>query len=265
MLSQHVFAPLLHFGKQQPDNMRLDLAVTSRYPAISRRKARELISQHRILVNERPVSVASREVTEADRIAVVEEAEPIELIRVESDWLAINKPAGIAVQPGRDRRHRSLQENLSSQLKREGQPHALYVVHRIDTGTSGVVIFARSQAAAARLSSLFASGEIRKTYVAVAEGTLEGEVTIDTPIAGRNALTIARPVRPSVHGSLVEIEIKTGRTHQIRIHLASIDHPVVGDRRYGSTINAARMMLHAARLEHPSFGSIEAPVPPEFV
>ena len=245
--------------------MRLDLAVTARYPEISRRKARDLIAQHRILVNERPVSVASREVTPDDRIAIAEAASPIELLRVEADWLAVNKPAGIPVQPGRDRLHRSLQENLASQLKREKQPHALYVVHRIDTGTSGVVLFARSQAGAARLSELFASGEIRKIYIAVVEGAVEGGRTIDTPIGGRHALTIVRPVRPARDGTLLDVEIKTGRTHQIRIHLSSIDHPIVGDRRYGSTINASRMMLHAARLEHPALGSVEAPIPPEFV
>ena len=245
--------------------MRLDVAVSTRYPEISRRKARELIAEHRIVVNERPVSVASREVTAGDRIAIVEAAGRIDLLRLESDWLAVNKPAGIPVQPGRDRLHRSLQENLASQLKRDKEPHALYVVHRIDTGTSGVVIFARSQAGAARFSSLFASGEIRKFYVAVVEGTLQEERTIETPIGGRRALTIAHPLRPATHGTMVGVEIKTGRTHQIRIHLSSIDHPIVGDRRYGSTINAPRLMLHAARLEHPLFGAIEAPVPTEFV
>jgi len=84
------------------------------------------------------------------------------------------------------------------------------------------------------------------------------EITIDEPIGGKEAITIVRP-RSS---SLVEAEILTGRTHQIRIHLASIGHPVAGDRRYGGP-PAARLMLHAWRLEHEELGLIEAPLPPE--
>ncbi|HEU4521651.1 MAG TPA: RNA pseudouridine synthase, partial [Thermoanaerobaculia bacterium] len=88
---------------------------------------------------------------------------------------------------------------------------------------------------------------------------------ITTPIDGKPALTIVRPLRKVEHGTLVEIDLRTGRTHQIRIHLASIAHPVAGDRRYGSTINLPRLMLHAWRIEHAEIGAIEAPIPPEFV
>ena len=110
---------------------------------------------------------------------------------------------------------------------------------------------------------------------------LEKEITIDSPIEGRDALTIVRPsllsgaaAPPPPHvdhrggegaaaplsTTTIEVEIKTGRTHQIRIHLASIGHPVAGDRRYGGS-KAARLMLHAWKLEHPSVGTLEAAVP----
>ena len=89
---------------------------------------------------------------------------------------------------------------------------------------------------------------------------MESEATIDTPIDGKDATTIVRPRQ----GGIVEAEIRTGRTHQIRRHLSAAGHPVVGDRRYGSTVNASRLMLHAWRIEHPDLGLIEAPVPPDF-
>lgn len=238
--------------------MRLDQAIPQRYPQLSRRKARELIAQRRVLVNDRPVAVASREVSERDRITIVEALPELELLREERDWIAVNKPAGLATQPMQDRKERSLEELLRVKYR------DIYVVHRIDTQTSGVVLYARTREAAARLSALFASREIRKTYLAVVEGAIDHELTIESPIGGRDAHTIVRPLRRLGDTTLIAAEILTGRTHQIRIHLKSIERPVVGDRRYGSTMPAPRMLLHAWQLEHASLGTVTAPPPAEF-
>jgi 23S rRNA pseudouridine1911/1915/1917 synthase len=240
--------------------MRLDQAVAARYPEISRRKARELIAQKRVFVNDRPVGVASREVSERDRIAVALDALPeIEVLRETADWVAVNKPAGIPTQPARDRVQRSLEELLRMRYR------TIHLVHRIDTQTSGVVVFAKHPAAAARLSELFASREVRKVYLAVAEGAIERELTIETAIGEKDAHTIVRPLRHLDDRTVIEAEILTGRTHQIRIHLKSIERPVVGDRRYGSTMAAPRMLLHAWKLAHAYFGDeLVAPVPPDF-
>lgn len=239
--------------------MRLDQAVAARFPAISRRKARELIAQRRVLVNDRPVAVASREVGERDRIALAEELLEIEVIRETPGWIAVNKPAGIPTQPDRERRRRSLEE-----LLRVGH-RDLYLVHRIDTQTSGVVVFATRKQDAAALSELFASRAVRKTYLAVVEGTVEREHAIDSPIQGRTAYTLVRPRRRLDGTTLVEADILTGRTHQIRIHMQSIGHPVVGDGRYGSTLRASRMLLHAWKIEHERLGGeLVAPPPSDF-
>jgi len=238
--------------------VRLDQAVPQRYPQLSRRKARELISQRRILVNDRPVGVASREVSDRDRIAIVEDVPEIEMLRDERDWLAVNKPAGLATQPMRDRKQRSLEELLRVKYR------DIYVIHRIDTQTSGVVVFARTRDAAARLSELFASREVHKTYLAVIEGAIDHVLTIESPIGGKDAHTIVHPLRRIDETTLISAEIRTGRTHQIRIHLKAIERPVVGDRRYGSTISAPRMLLHAWKLEHASLGEIVAPPPTDF-
>jgi len=230
--------------------MRLDQALAARFPELSRRKARELVASGRVLVNQRPVRIASREVADDDEIAVVE-ATNIPLIAITDEWLAVNKPAGIPTQPSRDRGVRSLEELLRVDYRE------IYLVHRLDTPTSGVVLFARTRDAAAKFSNLFATGAMKKIYVAVVDGVIDREITIDSPIEGRNALTIVRPL----DGGKVEVEIKTGRTHQIRIHLASIGHAVAGDRRYGGP-KAERLMLHAWKLQHPSIGTLEAPLPP---
>ena len=239
--------------------MRLDQAIAALHPEISRRKARELISQKRILVNDRPVAVASREVSDRDRITIAEALPDLTIIRETRDWIAVDKPAGMPTQPTRDRGTRSLEEWMRVRYR------DIFLVHRIDTQTTGVVVFARTRVAAAELSASFASREVAKTYLAVAEGSIEREMTIESPIGGKDAHTIVRPLRQLDGMTLVEANILTGRTHQIRIHLKSIERPVVGDRRYGSTLPAPRMLLHAWKLQHPYFGGeLISPIPADF-
>jgi RluA family pseudouridine synthase len=240
--------------------MRLDQAIAARHPELSRRKARELIAEKRVFVNDRPVGVASREVSEKDRITIAESLPDLDIIRETADWVAVNKPTGMPTQPARDRKHRSLEELVRIRYR------SMHLIHRIDTQTSGVVVFAKHKKAAAALSALFVARAIRKTYLAVIEGRIESERGIDTPIEGKTALTVIRPIRAlDAATMLIEADILTGRTHQIRIHMQSIGHPVVGDRRYGSSINAPRLMLHAWKLSHPTLGDeLVASLPSDF-
>jgi RluA family pseudouridine synthase len=238
--------------------VRLDQAIAARYPDISRRKARELIASRRVMVNERVVSIASRHTNPDDRIAVVDDVPEIAVIREGDDWIAVDKPAGMPTQPTRDREQRSLEELLRLRLRE------IWLVHRLDTPTSGVVLFAKTAEAAARLSALFAAGEIRKTYLAVLEGELTEERVVETPVQGKSARSTFRPRSSDGITTLAEVDIETGRMHQIRVHAASIGHPVAGDRRYGSGARAKRLMLHAWKLEHPSFGVLESTPPISF-
>jgi len=232
--------------------MRLDQAIAQRFPQHSRRKARELIAARRVLVNDRPVAVASREVADSDRIVVVDESTPFDIIRENPNWVGVNKPAGLPTQPPADRSVRSLEELLRLKY---GE---LYLIHRLDTPASGIVLFARTRQYAARLSELFANRAVRKIYLArsAGAGAITSELTIDSPIDGKEAITIVRPRK----GDLIEIEIKTGRTHQIRRHLASIGQPLDGDRRYGGRA-APRLMLHAWKLDLIEVGELVAPPP----
>jgi len=232
--------------------MRLDQAVAARFPHISRRQARDLIAKRRVLVNERLVAIASRDVRDDDRIAVIEEAPQLAILKTTDDFVAVNKSSGMPAQPTRDRKQRSLEELLRAQFK------SIYLVHRLDTGASGAMIFARNREAAARLSELFAGRAIRKTYLARVEPPITEPMVIDTPIDGKDARTEVEPGDPAI------VRITTGRTHQIRRHLASVGHPVAGDRRYGGA-KAPRLMLHAWKLEHESIGTVEAPPPDDLI
>jgi 23S rRNA-/tRNA-specific pseudouridylate synthase len=233
--------------------MRLDQAIAARFPDVSRRKARELIAAGRVLVNGRPVRIASREIAGDAQITIASEDVPaLPVIASTDEWIAVDKPAGMPSQPTRDRATLSAEEILRIEHRQ------IFLVHRLDTPASGVMLFARTRGAAANLSELFAAGAMRKTYLARVEGRVERASHIDTPIDGKAARTEIEPM-----GGLVLVRITTGRTHQIRRHLASIGHPILGDTRYGGA-PAERLMLHAWKLEHSSIGILEAPPPIHF-
>ena len=198
----------------------------------------------------------------------------LEILYEDSALLFVNKPAGIVVQRGYDPDEPVLFELAAA--------HAgdLFLMQRLDRGTSGVMFFSRLASINARLTRQFETKQIRKRYVALCEGELAERQTIDAPLArigpisfgvrdgGKRAVTLVEPRRATQNGSLVAIELRTGRTHQIRVHLAAIGHPLIGDWLYGQR-NAVRPMLHAAELAmlHPLTHEplqVSAPPPEDF-
>ncbi|WP_242393400.1 RluA family pseudouridine synthase [Anaeromyxobacter oryzisoli] len=216
----------------------------------------------------------------------------IPVLLEDAHLLVVDKPAGRLVIPGRQGGETSLREELEAAHGR------LWVVHRLDRGTSGVVVFARTAEAHRTLNLAFDRGEPRKRYLALVRGTPAAERRIDVPIAparrgrmrparpgdpkGKPSATVVRlleafPVRPWAGGPLALVEAlpETGRTHQIRVHLADAGLPLAVDPDYGeaeplrgpdAAILLERTPLHAARLElrHPASGAplaIEAPLP----
>jgi tRNA pseudouridine32 synthase / 23S rRNA pseudouridine746 synthase len=218
-------------------------------------------------------------------------AAPVAVLHEDAHVLVVDKPAGRLVIPGRGTDERSLREELEAAHGR------LWVVHRLDRGTSGVLVFARTADAHRALNLAFDRGEPRKRYVALVRGVAAPERRVDLPIAparrgrmrparpgddrGKAAATVFRlleafPARPWSGGpiALVEALPETGRTHQIRVHLAAIGHPVAGDPIYGTGRSRrgpeglGRLFLHAWRIElnAPSDGRLiraEAALPPE--
>ena len=172
--------------------------------------------------------------------------------------LFVNKPAGIVVQRGYDADEPVLLEIAMQHT----QP--LFLMQRLDRGTSGVMFFSKLASINANLTRQFEQKRIRKRYVAICEGELGKRQTIDAPLVrigpisfgvgdgGKRAITIVTPLRATPRGSLIAIDLMTGRTHQIRVHLAAIGHPLAGDWLYGQR-NETRPMLHARELSmtHP--------------
>lgn len=202
------------------------------------------------------------------------DAASLDILYEDSALLFVNKPAGIVVQRGYDAEEPVLLEVAMQHT----QP--LFLMQRLDRGTSGVMFFSKLAAINANLTRQFEGKRIRKRYVAICEGELGEKQTIDAPLVrigpisfgvgdgGKRALTIVTPLRATPSGSLVAVGLLTGRTHQIRVHLAAIGHPLAGDWLYGQR-NEVRPMLHARELSmtHPLANEplrVAAPVPDDF-
>ena len=202
----------------------------------------------------------------------------LELIYSDESLLVANKPAGLLSVPGRGA---DKQDCLSARIQRDF-PDAL-VVHRLDMATSGLIIFARGLQMQRRLSELFRDRFVTKRYVAVVAGTVQaatGEVNL--PIAadwpnrplrridaktGKPSLTRYRVLAQHADSTRVELTPVTGRTHQLRVHMAAIGHPILGDALYGDPASAPRLLLHALSLDlpHPSGNSpLNFECPPSF-
>ena len=200
----------------------------------------------------------------------------LEILYEDDALLFVNKPAGIVVQRGYDADEPVLLEAAMEYT----QP--LFLMQRLDRGTSGVMFFSKLASINANLTRQFEQKRIRKRYVAICEGELGERQTIDAPLirigpisfgvgdgdGGKRAITIVTPLRATPRGSLVAVDLMTGRTHQIRVHLAAIGHPLAGDWLYGQR-NEARPLLHARELSmtHPLTNTplrVAAPLPDDF-
>lgn len=274
---------------------RLDHYLRARLTGFSRARIQDWIKSGRVLVNGAPQK-SSALLRGAEHIEVSPTAPeplkaepenlPVEILYKDDSVVAVNKPAGLTVHAGAGAHSGTLVNRLVhhfaslSQLGGELRPG---IVHRIDKGTSGVLLVARTDAAHRALAGQFAARTVEKTYLALAEGRLaadSGRITL--PITrdpvhrtrmtarldrGREALTTYRVLQRFEKFTYLEIRIGTGRTHQIRAHLAAIGHPVAGDRLYGAK-PAPRIFLHAWRIAFvsPATGQpvdLEAPLPAE--
>ncbi|HEX3580112.1 MAG TPA: RluA family pseudouridine synthase [Thermoanaerobaculia bacterium] len=184
----------------------------------------------------------------------------IDVLYEDDVLLFVNKPPRLVVQRGYDPDEPTLLELASAHV---GQP--VHLLQRLDRGTSGVIFFSKSSKINGKITRQFETKRIRKTYLALCDGELAERQTIDAPLIrvgaikfavgdnGRRAVTHLEPLSPTANGSLLRILLETGRTHQIRVHLSAIGHPLLGDWLYGDRASAERPMLHAASLEmtHP--------------
>lgn len=293
---------------EQSAGQRLDAFLAEHIPSWSRSRLRRLIDDGDVIVNGRGAKPSYKlrtndqvdaELTALPLSSFAPEDIPIEIVYEDDDLVVVNKPAGMVVHPAAGAASGTLANALAFHFQKlasgsgDARPG---IVHRLDKDTSGLLVVAKTESAHDDLANQFRAREVFKSYVALVHGQLEkdrGE--IDQPIArdprhrtrmavvrsGRTALSLYRVRQRFDRFTMLDVELKTGRTHQIRVHLAWLKHPVVGDETYGGgrdktvvdpvirsrIAKLGRQFLHAERLgfRHPrtqEFQKFTAPLPP---
>jgi 23S rRNA pseudouridine1911/1915/1917 synthase len=299
--------PLTIAISSEDSGKRLDQFLAARLESVSRARVQEMIAEGKVLVNDAPAK-ASLKLRGGERISVLGEAQrapikaiaeeiPLDIVYEDDDLAVINKPAGMMVHAGAgatdDARNRGTLVNAVlhhlKSLSGVGGELRPGIVHRLDKETSGLIVVAKNDEAHRKLGAQFAAREVKKKYVALVHGwvkkdsgTLAQSISRD-PVrrirmttrleGGRTAVTHYRVARrlDTKYGkfTLLDVKIDTGRTHQIRVHVSTMGHPIVGDTTYGAPKqvrgkNAVtvlpRNFLHAAELEfkHPRTGKVIA-------
>ena len=255
--------------------LRLDQVVPKRVAGLSRRKARAVIDEGGVFVDKTRVKVAGRtvragQVVEVNIGGAVERSEPPPVPRIvfsDDHVIIADKPAGLVTAPTPESDRGDLLDQLAHQF---GE---VYLVHRLDLPTSGLLVFARTRAANKVLGDAFKVHDVDREYRAVVAGAIAAQ-TIDRPVDGKRAVTHVGVIEPLADATLVSARLETGRTHQIRVHLAGLGHPVLGDTHHGGerartfVPRCPRLALHAAVLgfAHPATRErvrFESPLPDE--
>jgi len=288
---------------------RLDSYLAGHIPDWSRARIQRLIEDGDVLVNGRvvksslkvkPGDVIDVELAARTTAAFTPEPIPIDVVFEDEDLIVVNKPAGLVVHPGAGLSSGTLANALAyhfGQLSGRAGAMRPGIVHRLDKDTSGLIVVAKKEDVHENLSDQFRDREVFKSYVALAHGRVKADSgRIEQPLArdprhrtrmavvrgGRPALSLYRVRNRYDRFTLLDVEIKSGRTHQIRVHLQWIKHPVVGDETYGdgrdktvqnilvrtAISKLGRLFLHAEKLRfrHPRTGEplrFNAPLPPE--
>ena len=286
---------------EEENSKRLDVYIASKDEETTRSSAQRQIEQGNVVVNGKKITKVSYKIAKGDNITV-EEQEPVEIelkaqdipvdiIYEDKDIIVVNKPKGMVVHPANGNPDGTLVNAIMAICKDSlsgiGGEIRPGIVHRLDKDTSGLLIVAKNDMAHVNMSEQIKRHEVKKTYIALVRGIVkENEATIDMPIGrsnsdrkkmavtktGKNAVTHIKVLKRYDKYTLLEINIETGRTHQIRVHLAHIGYPVIGDYIYSNGKNEFGIVgqcLHAKSLEfkHPITGKdmkLEAPLPEYF-
>ena len=275
---------------------RIDLFLSNN-TSYSRSQVSKLISKGMINKNGSPVLKVSEKITNNDEIKITElkldsEIRPAKLnldIRYEDeDFIVISKDEGIIVHPSDTYQGVTLVSGIIDkypEIASVGESQRPGIVHRLDKETSGLIIIAKKNESYEKLKLKFKSREIEKEYIAIVSGPIKNKGIIEAPIgrhptnkikralieSGKNAYTSYEKIDGNNDISMLKVNILTGRTHQIRVHLSSIGCPIVGDNLYSSNKNnAARLYLHSIRIKfnHPSNNKeveIQDNMPKEFI
>lgn len=282
------------------ENMRLDAYIASKKDNISRTNIQRLIEEGSILVNGQKKKISYKvqigdsieiNIPEAKETDIKAEDIPLKIVYEDSDIIVVNKPKGMVVHPANGNPDGTLVNAIMNICKGSlsgiGGEIRPGIVHRLDKDTSGLLIVAKNDLAHINMSTQIKNREVKKIYIALVKGNInENEATINMPIGrstkdrkkmavrkeGKEAVTHFKVLKRYGDYTLLKIKIDTGRTHQIRVHMAEIGHPVVGDMVYSKGKNefgVEGQMLHATSLDfkHPITGKemhLEADLPEYF-
>ena len=285
---------------EEDKGQRLDTYIAKIDENITRTSAQRLIEEENILVNGKKQKVSYKiqnndkitiEIPEPKQIELKAQNIPLDVIYEDSDIIVINKPKGMVVHPANGNPDGTLVNAILSRCKDSlsgiGGEIRPGIVHRLDKDTTGLLIVAKNDKSHVKMSEQIKNHEVKKTYIALVRGVLkENEATINMPIGrsntdrkkmavvknGKNAITHIKVIKRYNKYTLLEINIETGRTHQIRVHLSHIGFPVVGDYTYSNGKNEFGIIgqcLHAKALDfkHPITQKeihLEAPLPEYF-
>lgn len=267
---------------KENENLRTDVFLKKNLPEISSRSfIQRLIESGNVLVNSHKVK-AHHKVCCGDKveITIVEQKQqdilpeniPIDIFYEDADILVINKSVGIVVHPGAGQHSGTLVNALLHHCKELSNINDIVrpgIVHRLDKETSGLLLVAKNNTAHVKLARQFERRLIKKCYIALVQGKVEfDEGVVDVPIGrhprhrekkavvfseARESKTIYRVIKRFRNSSLVALYPKTGRTHQLRVHMAYLKHPILGDSKYGKSSSFSRLALHAQSIgfKHP--------------
>ena len=282
------------------ENVRLDAYISSKVTNLSRTNVQRLIEEGNILVNGQKKKISYKvqigdnieiNIPEAKETRIKAENIPVEVVYEDNDIIVVNKPKGMVVHPANGNPDGTLVNAIMAMCKGSlsgiGGEIRPGIVHRLDKDTSGLLIVAKNDLAHINMSNQIKDRQVKKIYIALVKGNInENEATINMPIGrstkdrkkmavrkdGKEAITHFKVLKRYKNYTLLEVKIDTGRTHQIRVHMAEIGHPVVGDMVYSKGKNefgVEGQMLHSKSLDfkHPITGKemhLEAKLPEYF-